>query len=219
LPKLTTNFFYNKGRILKENNPIISLKILAVLIVINMKKVIILLAAFAFTATSYAQVQFTRNGQIVFFSSTAVEDIKAQNNEVVSFLDTKKGEVRFQALVKGFIFPKAAMQQHFNSKQYMYSDSFPQASFKGNITNLAEINFSKNGTYKAKVKGELTMHGVTKAVTAEGNITIAGGAASVLSVFKVNREDFKIIVPAYMGSKIATVIEITVNCKYAPYKK
>ncbi len=184
-----------------------------------MKKIIILLAGIAFTAAAYAQVQFTRNGKISIFSSTPVEDIKAQNNEVISFLDTQKGELRFQVLIKGFIFPKASMQQHFNGKDYMYSDSFPQSSFKGNITNLAEINFTKNGTYKVKVKGDLTMHGVTKPVTAEGNITIAGGSVSVLSTFKINREDFKITVPSFTSSKIAKVIEITVDCKYAPYKK
>ncbi len=184
-----------------------------------MKKIIILLAGIAFTTVAYAQVQFTRNGKISIFSSNPVEDIKAQNNEVVSFLNTQKGELRFQVLIKGFIFPKAAMQQHFNGKDYMYSDSFPQSFFKGNITNLGEINFAKNGVYKIKVKGDLTMHGVTKAVMAEGNITIAGGAASVLSVFKVNREDFKITVPVFTSSKIAKVIEITVDCKYAPYTK
>lgn len=183
-----------------------------------MKKTIGFIVGIAFTAAAYAQVQFTRNGKISFFSTTAVEDIKAQNTEVVSFLDTQKGELRFQVLIKGFIFPKAAMQQHFNSKQYMYSDSFPQASFKGSIINLMEVNFAKDGTYKVKVKGDLTMHGVTKPVVAEGTISIAGGAASANAVFKVNREDYKIIVPAFTSSKIAKTIEITIDCKYALYK-
>ncbi|MES2778104.1 MAG: YceI family protein [Bacteroidota bacterium] len=184
-----------------------------------MKRLFVLLAGMVFTTASLAQVQFTRNGKISFFSNTPVEDIKAQNNEVVSFLDTKTGELRYQVLIKGFVFPKAAMQVHFNSKQYMNSDLFPQSSFKGNITNLAEVNFSKDGTYKVKVKGDLTMHGVTKPVVANGTITITGGAATANAVFNVNREDYKIIVPAFTNSKIAKQIEITVDCNYAPYKQ
>ena len=183
-----------------------------------MKKVIVFITGIAFAAASYAQLQFTRNGKISFFSTTPVEDIKAQSNEVVSFLDTKKGELRFQVLIKGFVFPKAAMQQHFNSKDYMYSDSFPQSSFKGSITNLSEVNFSKDGTYKVKVKGDLTLHGVTKPVTAAGSITIKGGAASANAVFKINREDYKVTVPSFTSSKIAKDIEITIDCKYAIYK-
>jgi len=183
-----------------------------------MKKFFVSIAALTVSAVCFSQVQFTRNGKISFFSSTSVEDIKAQNNEVVSFLDTKRGELRFQVLIKGFVFPKAAMQQHFNAKEYMYSDSFPQSAFKGTITNLAEVNFTKDGTYKVKVKGDLTMHGITKPVTADGTITMAAGAATANAVIKINREDFKITVPAYTSSKISKVIEITVDCRYAPYK-
>ena len=43
----------------------------------------------------------------------------------------------------------------------MNSDQFPTATFNGNISNLAEIDFGK-GTYKANVEGELTMHGVAQ---------------------------------------------------------
>jgi len=184
-----------------------------------MKKLLVSLLVAGTVSVSFAQVQFTRNGKISFFSTTPVEDIKAENNEVISFLDTQKGELRFQVLIKGFIFPKAAMQQHFNGKDYMSSDVFPQGSFKGVITNLKEINFAKDGSYKAKVKGDLTLHGVTKSVTAEGTITITKGAAAAKAVFKINREDFGVTVPSYTSSKISKELEITVDCKYAPYKQ
>ena len=183
-----------------------------------MKKIVILIGGVILTVASFAQVQFTRNGKISFFSTTAVEDIKAQNTEVVSFLDTQKGDLRFQVLIKGFVFPKAAMQQHFNSKEYMYSDSFPQSAFKGSIINLKDVNFSKDGNYKIQVKGDLTMHGVTKPVIAGGTISIVAGVVSTNAVIKINREDYKIIVPAFTNSKIAKTIEITVDCKYAIYK-
>ncbi|MEO7309855.1 MAG: YceI family protein [Chitinophagaceae bacterium] len=183
-----------------------------------MKKLVFFIAGIAFGAASFAQVQFTRNGKISIFSSTPVEDIKAENNEVISFLDTKKGELKFQVLIKGFIFPKAKMQEHFNSKDYMNSDQFPQAAFLGNIANLKAVNFNKDGTYKVKVTGNLTLHGITKPAAADGILMIVKGAVNAKAVFKITREEYGVIVPAFMGAKIAKDIEITVDCKYAPKK-
>jgi polyisoprenoid-binding protein YceI len=179
-----------------------------------MKKTILFLAFAAFTATSFSQTYFTRNGKISFFSDTPAEDIKAENNEVVSTLDTKTAELNFQALIKGFVFPKAAMQEHFNNAQYLNSDEFPQSSFKGTITNFKEVNLKKDGTYKVRVQGNLTMHGVTKPLSTEGTITVAKGVVATNAVFKINREDYGVVVPAYAGAKIAKEIELTVDCTY-----
>ena len=53
------------------------------------------------------------------------------------------------------------MEEHFN-ENYMESNTFPKANFKGTITDLGKVNFSKDGTYPVTVKGDLTIHGVTK---------------------------------------------------------
>jgi polyisoprenoid-binding protein YceI len=163
---------------------------------------------------AHSQTWFTRNGKISFFSHTAVEDIKAENNEVVCSFNGSTGELNFQALIKGFVFPKATMQEHFNGAQYLDSDQFPQSSFKGTITNLKTVNLKKEGTYPVKVQGNLTMHGVTKPITTDGSITVAKGVITAKATFQVDREAFGIVVPAYAGSKIAKTIEVTVDCTY-----
>lgn len=166
-----------------------------------------------------AQVWFTKTGYISFYSHTSVEDIKAENLEVVSFLDAGKGEVRFQLLVKSFQFPKAAMQTHFNSAGYMDSDQFPKSEFKGAIDNLSAVNFSKDGTYPVTVSGDLTMHGVTKKIRQTGTITVRGGKVSANAVFSINRSDFNIRVPNFNAAKIADAIQVAVKCDYELYKK
>ncbi len=62
------------------------------------------------------------------------------------------------------------MQEHFN-ENYMESDKFPKAEFKGR-TDLSGVNFTKDGSYKVKASGKLTMHGVTKDVTTPGTIVV-----------------------------------------------
>lgn len=167
----------------------------------------------------YAQeLQLTRNGQISFFSSTPVEDIKAINNEVSSILNTKSGSLQFVVLIKGFQFRKAAMQDHFNEKEYLNSDKFPKAEFKGTITDVSKVNFKKDGTYPVTAEGTLTLHGVSNKIKIPGTVSIKAGKVSTASKFSIKLSDYNVTVPAIVSSKIAESVEITVNCNYEPYQ-
>ncbi len=95
----------------------------------------------------------------------------------------------------------------------MESTKFPKADFKGNITNISDVNLSKDGTYPAKVKGNLTIHGVTKEITTDGAIEVKGSKVIARSKFDVAVKDFN-IGGTLIGKKIANTIAITINCEY-----
>ena len=176
--------------------------------------ILILAGSFQVNAQDMHQ---TRTAKIQFFSKTPVENIDAINKEATSFLNTKSGDIVFAVLIKSFRFEKALMEEHFN-ENYMESTKFPKADFKGKIANLADVDFSKDGTYKAKVSGNLTMHGVTQPATADGIITVKGGKISANSKFKVKLSDYRIERPAVVADKIAETVEITVDAAYEPKK-
>ena len=161
-----------------------------------------------------AQDFITRNGNISFYSHTPLEDINAENNEVASALNTSTGTLDFKAAVKSFHFRKAAMEQHFGDEEYMDAEKYPKANFSGKITNLAAVNFSRDGTYKVSVQGNLTIKDVTKPITVDGTITIKNGAVTAESSFNVNRKDFHVIGQAFVQSKIEDQIHVNINCQY-----
>lgn len=176
-----------------------------------MNKVIIAVMALCLTgAYTHAQKWMTRTGKVSFFSSTSVENIEAFNNEAASIVNAQNGEVVFIVPIKSFKFEKALMQEHFN-ENYMESDKFPKADFKGKITNLAAVNFTKDGTYKVNTAGKMTMHGVTRDVVAPGTIVIKNGTASIKSKFIITPADYGIKIPSVATSKIASKIEVTVD--------
>ena len=164
-----------------------------------------------------AQKLITRSGKITFFSKAPVENIEAANNEVSSILDTQKGEFVFVALIKSFKFKKALMEEHFN-ENYMESNTFPKANFKGTITNLNKVNFTKDGSYPVVVKGDLTIHGVAKTVEVPGTLTVSQGKLSASSKFQVKVKDYNIKIPSTVINNIAETLDITVDCKYEPFK-
>ncbi len=174
------------------------------------KNVIITVLLTCCISVAFGQKYLTRTGQITFFSSTPLENIEARNNEVAAIV-SQQGDIVFQAPIKSFKFQKELMQEHFN-EEYMESDKYPKADFKGKIDNLSSVNFSKDGNYNVKVTGKLTIHGVTKDVSEPGTIIIKGNDITVNSKFSVATVDYNIKIPALMAGKIAKSIEVTVNC-------
>ena len=177
-----------------------------------MKKIFLLLVLAAAAITgAQAQRYMTRSGHISFFSSTPLENIEAINNEAACVIDAAKGDVVLIVPIKSFKFEKALMQEHFN-ENYMESDKFPKSEFRGKIQNPGSVNFTKDGSYPVTVSGKLSIHGVTRNVTAPGTITVKGGEAIASSKFKVRPDDYGIKVPSLVVGKIAKEIEVTVNC-------
>jgi polyisoprenoid-binding protein YceI len=180
-----------------------------------MKKIIFInLFVFVLSATIFSQTYITRNGNISFSSHTALEDVKAQNNEAVSVLNAATGDIEFKVAVKGFHFQKTAMEEHFNNDDYMASGKFPKAGFKGKITNISSVNFSKDGSYNVSVSGDLTIRDVTKPVTATGVINVKTGAVTVTSTFTIKRKEYNVIGEAFVQQKLGDDIKIEVNCQY-----
>jgi hypothetical protein len=180
-----------------------------------MKRTVILLTLALLAISASGQKFMTKNGYIGFFSHTAVEDIKGDNNQVAGVIDTSTGDLVFQVLIKSFHFEKALMEEHFN-ENYMESDKFPKSTFKGKITNLSDVNFAKPGKYDVTVEGDLNMHDVTNKVSVKGTIEVAEGGVTAGSKFNIVPEDYKINIPGVVRSNIAKTLEVTVNMKYTP---
>jgi hypothetical protein len=158
---------------------------------------------------------FTRTGYVSFYSSTPVEDITAVNEKASCVLDTESGQIEMAVLMKAFVFKKALMEEHFN-ENYVESAEYPKATFSGSIINMKEIDFSKEGIQLVTVKGNLTMHGVTKEIITGGSIEIKDGNMYVNSEFKVSPEDYDIEIPSVVREKIANEILVTIKAKLAP---
>jgi hypothetical protein len=185
-----------------------------------MKNSLLLALSFVLLHTALqAQDKFyTKSGRINFYSKAPLEDIEARNKSAVTLLDTKSGTLQFSVLIKGFEFENAEMQEHFND-HYLESHKFPKADFKGTITNNHEINYSKPGTYSAKAKGLLTIHGVTKEVQTTGTIIVEPAAVKAASNFNVQVADYGIQIPALVKDKIAKTVTISIDTHLEPLNK
>ena len=183
-----------------------------------MKKSILTLLMVAIAAISFGQRYITKNGHIWFHSEAPLETIEAHNKQANAALDIKTGDLVFKVLMKSFVFEKALMQEHFN-ENYVESDKFPNATFQGEVTNLADIDFNTSGSYPARVKGNLTIHGITNPVEAEGMFDVIGDKINGKAKFTVAIADYNISIPGAVAGKIADVVDVHVDISMTELNK
>ncbi len=178
-----------------------------------MKRILLTSALLVAAWGASAQRFLAKETYIRFFSSTPVEDIEATTNTAVAVWDKATGEVAFQVNIKSCTFEKGLMQEHFN-ENYLHSDKYPKATFKGKLTDASAVNWEKDGTYTGQLKGNMNIHGVDKVITVPVTVVIKDKTPSISSKFKVKCVDYNIEIPTLVLAKIAEEIEVTVKAKF-----
>ena len=182
-----------------------------------MKKIIILVIAAGMSTSMLAQIYLAKTCEISFYSKTgapALEDIAAVNSISKPLLNIITGDLQMKIVMTAFVFDKPLMQEHFN-ENYVESDKFPNAIFKGKINE--KIDYTKDGEHKVTVTGKLTLHGVEKEVTAEGVVWIEGQTIMLSSTFKILFADYAIDIPHLLG--IPPDTQIKFKAALEPFKK
>lgn len=170
----------------------------------------------AMTGAIMGQGKFlTNEGSVSFYSHTPLEDITASNNKVASVIATASGAVAVIMKMTDFQFEKKRMQEHFN-ENYVESEKYPKATFNGSIKENAAVDYTTPGTYKVQVEGDITIHGTTNPVSAEGTVEVTASGIIARTKFLLNPEDYDIKIPNVVRKNIAENMEITVELRCDP---
>ena len=178
----------------------------------------LLLAVLWVLSLGAAQAQtryLTKTGHVSFFSATPLEDIDAHNREVAAVLDLSTGQLAFSLPVKGFIFKRTLMQEHFN-ENYLESDKYPKATFTGRFMGLDAATLATPGPHAVQVAGDLTLHGVTRRIQVPANLELKGGQLAATAAFTVASADYGIEIPLLVRDKIAKTVTVRVDLTCAP---
>jgi len=176
-----------------------------------MKKTILFLVLVVATGSLLAQRKTTTSATVSFDATTSLDALpKATNKTVIGAIDTKTGSVQFEANVKNFAFSNPTMQGHFNGEKWLKSDEFPKFTFKGNITDLSTVDFTKDGSYNTEVEGMLGIKGAEKKMKIPGTVVVKNTTLSVTSNFSIALADFGITGVPVDAGKVSKNPKITV---------
>jgi hypothetical protein len=149
----------------------------------------------------------TKTGKITFEASVpSFEEVKAKNDNVTCILNPKTGEIASLVLIKGFRFKIALMEEHFN-ENYLESDTYSKATFKGKIENFDVTKLTVTAK-EFSLKGKLEMHGKTKEINIIAKIKKTEDGIKIDSSFDVNTDDFDIKIPTVVSKKVSKKVTI-----------
>lgn len=173
-------------------------------------KTILLIAMLSITQICLSQENMiSKSGTITFEASVpSFEEVKATNHSVTFVLNPITGEIASLALVKGFRFKVALMEEHFN-ENYMESDQYPKAIFKGKIDGFDPNKLTKTPKIFI-IKGTLEIHGKSREISVSAKISKSTARINLISNFSVNASDFNISIPSLVKSKVSNKIDIRI---------
>jgi hypothetical protein len=157
-----------------------------------------------------AQKKFSADGGEVRFTSNAqLEVIQASSSQLKGIIDSSTNQFAFRVNVVSFQgFNSSLQRDHFN-ENYLETEKYPTASFTGKI--IEQIDWSADGTYEVRAKGELDIHGQKQTRIIKSKVTIRNGKVDVESSFVIPLADHNISIPRIVNQKIATEIEIRIK--------
>lgn len=161
---------------------------------------------------SYSQDKYlTTSGNIDFFSQARLENIEAINDQVLSIVNLDNNEIVIHVLMKSFFFEKSLMQEHFN-ENYIESDKYPKAKFKGKILGF---NPDSSSNQRVVIQGELSLHGKTKKIRISSIAKLKNEKLRLEGYFRVLVKDFGIKIPRLTVNNIAKSIKVSfdLNCR------
>lgn len=177
-----------------------------------MKKASILFAMLLlvnFKNEAATEIYSTNEGTVTFRSEAVQELISATSNNLRGLIDADQRTFAFKILLRSFYgFNNGLQREHFN-ENYMESDQFPEAIFRGKI--IEQIDLTKDGNYTVRAKGILSIHGVEQERIIKGNLTVQKGIIQVETKFSILITDHNIKVPRVVHEKIASEIEVKVT--------
>lgn len=174
-----------------------------------MKKTILFLSLIAVCGGVFAQAKKTTSATVAFDATTPTDALpKAENKTVIAEIDTKSGQIGFEAAVKNFSFTNPTIQEHFNSERWLNSTQYPAFTFMGKINDVSKYNFAKNGTYNVTVTGLLTVKDKSNTVTTPATIVVKDGVLVTNASFSIVLADYGVSVGN--SGKIAGEPKITV---------
>ena len=174
----------------------------------------LLLFIFIFSQQDIVSQQFYTDKGVTKFdgSKAAFEPIKATNNNSVSIIDSKTGQIAAVILISKFEFRLGLMQEHFN-ENYLESNVYPKSTFEGKIKDFNVLNLTE--TFMThEITGNLTIKGVAKKIKTIAEISKVDNQIKIKSNFAVFLSDFGIKVPKIVFKKIDEEVKISLNFTY-----
>jgi len=174
----------------------------------------ILLAIFAGSVLAVeCHVTAEKKNLVKFISDAPIEDFEGVTDQIDGYLYwegddfTNKSETYFEVDLNTLDTGIGLRNRHMR-ENYLETEKYPLAQFRGKIIKADKIGENR---YKVVIEGTMSIHGVSRPMTAEGTIQKNGDFYHIQSNFDVKLSHFSIEIPSIMFYKIDETMRLVVD--------
>lgn len=180
-----------------------------------MKKILSLIALLFALGAATGQTYKTRDGNIYFNpnKNQGNKEYAALSKEATAMLKVESAEVALLVPMKTFHFNNALLEEHFN-ENYLHTNKFPNATYKGKLIGFDKAMLTKDGEYKLSSEGKVELHGVTQAFKSPVIMIVKGKSVTFKCLFTVKAEDYNIEIPGLVKPKLADETPLTATITF-----
>jgi len=115
--------------------------------------------------------------------------MEADNYQIAATFDPSDGSLKFQGLLKSFVFDLGLADRIISDKRVNVVEK-PKILYEGKIMNMAKVDLDTPGDYKIKVRGKLYIWGYKRVTVTTGILTVnEDGSLSSNAQFKMKIEE------------------------------
>jgi polyisoprenoid-binding protein YceI len=179
---------------------------------LNKSVVAVLMITGLLVAGEY-HVDKEQENQVKFISDAPLEDFEGVTDKIDGYIFWEgddllnNSELYFEVDLNSLDTGIGLRNRHMR-ENYLHTDKYPFTHFTGKLTRANKV---EDGRYEVTVEGTMYIHGVEKAMTAEGTITAAENGYKIQTNFTVALTDYNIEVPQLMFMKIDENMQLELN--------
>ncbi|HYG40978.1 MAG TPA: YceI family protein [Cytophagales bacterium] len=151
-----------------------------------------------FSSLSLAQTYSTNRAQAEVSGETSVASYTGVSDKLEGKMNLETNKVDFKIPIKSIDTDNNTRNRHMF--EAMEVSKFPNAEFHGKI--ISPFDPNKKVSQTVKVKGDLTIHGKTRAFETNVQLTPKGEGIEFSSEWKINITDFGIERPSVLFMKV-----------------
>lgn len=161
---------------------------------------------------SPGQSYMTESGHVEFDSSVPLHSFTGQSDHLVGKITLKDSIVDFYIDVTTL---KTGIGKRDNDMlRTLDANEYPFAEFYGKL--VSDFDTAKSEPQEVEVRGEFTIHGVTKEVTIPGTLQKTNAGLQVKASWKINMEDYDIEPPGILFYRVSEIIDVSVSATLNP---
>ncbi len=163
-------------------------------------------------ASARAQAYMTESGHAEFTSSVPLHTFTGTSDRLVGKIDLADSTVDFYLDLETL--ETGIGKRDKDMRTTLETDTYPFAEFFGTL--VTPFDPDRRGPQPATVRGEFTLHGVTRSVEIDGTLETTDDGLQVEAAWDINIEDYDIEPPGLLIVRVDEVQRVRIEALLEP---